>query len=143
MREDARQAGVELGFTTCGTDWLLKLNGLPSPMPTVLLQALKTLANPLSRSGWNRQTSVQSPHRTPIRQLLKTFSEQPQPDSPAGDPQALQALWANARWHGPGHWRLPTTARKHDQNRCNKCRAQPGSLCQPQAFDTGQRSGRT
>ncbi|MBP5097841.1 pyrroloquinoline quinone biosynthesis protein PqqF [Pseudomonas protegens] len=103
LRDDARQAGVELNFTFCGKDWLLKLHGLPSPMPAVLLQALKALGRP-AESFWQEQASVNAEAPLlPIRQLLKAFSEQPQPDSPAQpDPEALQALWASARWDGLG-----------------------------------------
>lgn len=101
LREDARQAGVELNFITCGTDWLLKLHGLPSPMPAVLQQALKALGQP-AESFWLDQASISAEAPLlPIRQLLKVFSEQPQCDNPAQpDPQALQTLWANARWDG-------------------------------------------
>jgi coenzyme PQQ biosynthesis probable peptidase PqqF len=101
LREDARQAGVELNFSACGKDWLLKLQGLPSPMPAVLQQALKALSQP-AESFWLEQASLSAEAPLlPIRQLLKAFNEQPQRDNPAQpDPQALQTLWANARWDG-------------------------------------------
>lgn len=101
LRIDARQAGVELGFSTAGPDWLLTLSGLHALLPAVLQQALKTLSHP-TESFWlqNEATTDQAP-LMPIRQLLKIFSEQPLPSGPSAQcPQTLQALWAGARWDG-------------------------------------------
>lgn len=47
LREDARQAGVDLVFEPCGNQWLLKMVGLQAPMPLVLEHLLTKLGQPL------------------------------------------------------------------------------------------------
>lgn len=97
---DARQAGVELSFSSCGMDWLLQLRGLQQPMPAVLQQALRQLGQPSPEFWQTGRTDVETPPM-PLRQLLKTFAEQPLPDSGTTlNADALQALWATARWDG-------------------------------------------
>jgi len=91
LREQARQAGVELSFDAIGNDGLVKLVGLQEPMPAVL-EALAL--------------SLNQPHATPltqtpmiaIRELLKAL-----PACCAGViPDAGEASWATARWQGLG-----------------------------------------
>lgn len=92
--EEARQAGVEVSFSVSGNEWLLKMNGLQEPMPSVLEHVLKTLTNP--EPGFPQDT----PALTPIRQLLKalpTYILQR-----ANDSSDLQQLWSSARWDGIG-----------------------------------------
>ncbi|MBC2654482.1 pyrroloquinoline quinone biosynthesis protein PqqF [Pseudomonas sp. MSSRFD41] len=97
---DARQAGVELSFSSCGMDWLLQLHGLQQPMPAVLQQALRQLGQPSPEFWQAGRIDVETPPM-PLRQLLETFAEQPLPDSGTTlNAEALQALWATARWDG-------------------------------------------
>ena len=90
LRENARQAGVELSFETTGNDLLVRMVGLHEPMPAVL----EALAHGLSLP----QEAAAAP--TPliaIRQLLKALPAccaKPTCDTPA------DASWADARWHG-------------------------------------------
>ena len=46
LRENARQAGVELSFETIGNDWLVKMVGLHEPMPAVLEVLAQSLNQP-------------------------------------------------------------------------------------------------
>ncbi|WP_460137708.1 pyrroloquinoline quinone biosynthesis protein PqqF [Pseudomonas sp. S1_E04] len=91
LRENARQAGVELAFETSGNDWLVKMVGLHEPLPAVL----EVLARSLS------QAQEDCPAPTPmiaIRALLKAL-----PACCAGaHPEAAEqpASWATARWQG-------------------------------------------
>lgn len=101
LRSDAGEAGVALSFTTSGADWLLKLSGLQQPMPAVLQQALKQLNQPAESFWLQSAATTDDAPLMPIRQLLKAFSEQPQPgELTVAQPQTLQALWAGARWDG-------------------------------------------
>ena len=43
LRENARQAGVELSFETTGNDWQVKMIGLHEPMPAVLEELAQRL----------------------------------------------------------------------------------------------------
>lgn len=72
LREDAHQAGVEFSFSASGNEWLLKLNGLQEPMPSVLEHALKELTKPDAAVSQAESTSVAP---IPIRQLLKALPE--------------------------------------------------------------------
>ncbi len=96
LQQDARAAGVELSFSPCGNDWLLKLQGFQMPMPAILEHALRALATPSTGPLTNAP-----PARPliPIRQLLKRLPEvcQPGSDHVAGD---LQQCWATAQWDG-------------------------------------------
>ncbi|WP_025108600.1 pyrroloquinoline quinone biosynthesis protein PqqF [Pseudomonas sp. H1h] len=94
IREDARQAGIELSLSASGTQWLLKLTGLQEPMPSVLEHALKCLA----------QVDADSPSAEPeaalipIRQLLKALPEHCLPAAAQSDD--AQQLWTTSRWDG-------------------------------------------
>ena len=91
LREQARQAGVELSFETIGPDWLVKMVGLHEPMPAVL----EALAQRLT------QAQPAAPASTPtiaIRELLKAL-----PTCCATTArQDSEASWASARWQGLG-----------------------------------------
>ncbi|MCP2050656.1 UNVERIFIED_ORG: coenzyme PQQ biosynthesis probable peptidase PqqF [Pseudomonas fluorescens] len=89
LRENARQAGVELSFETIGNEWLVKMIGLHEPMPAVL----EALAQCLS------QPPEAAPAATPmiaIRALLKAL-----PTCCSGA-HSGPVSWATARWHGLG-----------------------------------------
>ncbi|MGF6557058.1 coenzyme PQQ biosynthesis probable peptidase PqqF [Pseudomonas sp. S30_BP2TU TE3576] len=95
LREDAHQAGVDFSFSASGNEWLLKLNGLQEPMPTVLEHALKELTKPDAAVSPSESTSVAL---MPIRQLLKAL-----PDHCLGhtaNSDDVQQLWSSARWDG-------------------------------------------
>jgi coenzyme PQQ biosynthesis probable peptidase PqqF len=95
LREDARQAGVDVSFSASGNEWLLKMTGLQEPMPSVLEHALKALTNPDADFSQEHPTSVAL---MPIRQLLKVL-----PDyclAPTAESQDVQQLWSSARWDG-------------------------------------------
>jgi coenzyme PQQ biosynthesis probable peptidase PqqF len=95
LREDARQAGVDVSFSATGNEWLLKMTGLQEPMPTVLEHALSALAKPDTDFP---QVVPASPALMPIRQLLKALPEHcVQHSANSAD---LQQLWSSARWDG-------------------------------------------
>lgn len=93
-QQDAREAGVELSFSTTGHQWLLKLTGLQEPLPSVLEHALKCLT----------QVDADSPHseaETPliaIRQLLKALPEQALESAKTSDD--AKHLWTTSHWDG-------------------------------------------
>ena len=92
LREEARQAGVDVSFTASGTEWLLKMTGLQEPMPVVLEHVLKALAKP-EIAGSQDESALM-----PIRQLLKAL-----PGcclAPCARSDDLQQLWSGARWDG-------------------------------------------
>jgi len=95
LRDDARQAGVELSLSACANEWLLKMTGLQEPMPVVLEHALKELTK--ADLDVLQATPTSTP-LMPIRQLLKALPEHClEHTSESGDWQ--QSL-ANARWDG-------------------------------------------
>ena len=95
LREDARQAGVDLSFSASGNEWLLKLNGLQEPMPAVLEHALKELTKPDVAVSQAESTSVAP---VPIRQLLKALPDHClEHTASSGD---VRQLWSSARWDG-------------------------------------------
>jgi coenzyme PQQ biosynthesis probable peptidase PqqF len=95
LREDARQAGVDLSFSASGNEWLLKLNGLQEPMPGVLEHVLKELTKPDAAGSQTASTSVAL---IPIRQLLKTLPDHCHGRTANSDD--VQQLWSSARWDG-------------------------------------------
>jgi coenzyme PQQ biosynthesis probable peptidase PqqF len=95
LREDAHQAGVDFSFSASGNEWLLKLNGLQEPMPSVLEHVLKELTKPDAAVSQAESTNVAL---IPIRQLLKAL-----PDHCLGhtaNSDDVQTLWSSARWDG-------------------------------------------
>ncbi|MCP1443044.1 coenzyme PQQ biosynthesis probable peptidase PqqF [Pseudomonas sp. GGS8] len=95
LREDARQAGVDVSFSASGNEWLLKLTGLQEPMPTVLEHVLKALTKPDARFSQEEPTTIPL---MPIRQLLKALPESCLEHTTTSDD--LQQLWSSARWDG-------------------------------------------
>ncbi|MFJ7311161.1 pyrroloquinoline quinone biosynthesis protein PqqF [Pseudomonas sp. NPDC098747] len=93
-QDDAREAGVELSFSTAGNQWLLKLTGLQEPMPMVLEHALKCLTHVDADSA---KGEPETP-LIPIRQLLKALPEQCLPSVETSD--NAQHLWTTSRWDG-------------------------------------------
>ncbi|ONH51971.1 coenzyme PQQ biosynthesis probable peptidase PqqF [Pseudomonas cedrina] len=89
LRENARQAGVELSFESLGKDSLVKMIGLQEPMPAVL----DALAQRL-----NQPQEVQSTDSAmiAIRALLKVLPA----CCSTVDPQPVS--WATAHWQGLG-----------------------------------------
>ena len=95
LREQARQAGVELSCETIATDWQVKMHGLHEPMPAVL----EALARCLSDSDEPLPPTAPVP-MIAIRELLKAL-----PACCAGvqpEPQETTASWATARWQALG-----------------------------------------
>lgn len=93
--EDARQAGVEVSFSASSNEWLLKMTGLPEPMPTILEHALQQLTT-LDEAALLEEPSEVA--QIPIRQLLKALPDHCLP--PAVQSDDLQQLWSTARWDG-------------------------------------------
>lgn len=90
LRENARQAGVEISFETVGHDWLMKLVGLHDPMPAVL----EALAQSLNQA--HEAPSTNTP-MIAIRELLKAL-----PAFLTAHPLDSKASWATARWQAQG-----------------------------------------
>ena len=92
--DEARQAGVELSFTTTGNQWLLKLTGLQEVIPVVLEHALKNLTqvDADSLSGEAEAALI------PIRQLLKALPERCLQSVTESDD--ANHLWTTSRWDG-------------------------------------------
>ena len=98
VREDARQAGVDVSLEPSGHQWLLKLIGLQAPIPLVLEHVLTKLAQPLPMA--------QAVHETPpmpIRHLLKALPDHCRHNRQASAlpmPDNDQSVWTTARWDG-------------------------------------------
>ena len=91
---DARQAGVELSFSTAGNQWLLKVTGLQDTLSAVLEHGLKSL----TQVGVDSAKGEPQPALIPIRQLLKVLPEQCLPV--AGESDDAAHLWTTSRWDG-------------------------------------------
>ena len=114
LRENARQAGVELSFETIGNDFLVKMVGLHQPMPAVL----DVLAQSLS------QPPEAAPAATPmiaIRALLKALP------ACCTDTRSGPASWATARWHGLG-FGLPAVCEAAIKFAAARLPGQPASI---------------
>ncbi|AHL36309.1 peptidase M16 [Pseudomonas brassicacearum] len=95
LREDARQAGVDVTFEPVGNQWLLKLVGLQAPLPLVLEHILTQLDEPLPMVQPRTEVPLM-----PIRHLLKELPKHCQQNV---QPPALplpDSMWATARWDG-------------------------------------------
>lgn len=89
LRENARQAGVDVSFECLGSHELVKMVGLQEPIPAVLEVLARSLSEP-------HAAPAVSPPMIAIRTLLKALpacctSTMPEP-----------ASWATARWQGLG-----------------------------------------
>ncbi|RMP60794.1 hypothetical protein ALQ18_02079 [Pseudomonas marginalis pv. marginalis] len=120
LREQARQAGVELSCETTGNDWWVKMIGLHEPMPAVL----DALASSLNHTD----AHVAQPAAAPmiaIRALLKAL--------PAcctavnAQASATPASWASARWQGLGAG-LPAACEAAIKTAAARLPGQPASL---------------
>lgn len=94
VSDDARQAGVELSFSTTGNQWLLKVTGLQDILPSVLEHALKHLTQVDADSA----PSEPEAQLIPIRQLLKALPEHCLARTESSDDAAH--LWTTSRWDG-------------------------------------------
>jgi coenzyme PQQ biosynthesis probable peptidase PqqF len=98
LREDARQAGVDIAFEPSGQQWLLKLLGLQAPMPLVLEHLLTKLGQPLPPVPARDDAPL-----IPIRQLLRELPNHCQ-QNPRSSSQPSsgsdQGVWAHAHWDG-------------------------------------------
>lgn len=122
LREQARQAGVELSCETIATDWQVKMHGLHEPMPAVL----EALARCLSDSDEPLPPTAPVP-MIAIRELLKALPAccagvQPQPQ-----PQETTASWATARWQALGAG-LPPACEAAIKAAAARLPGQPASL---------------
>ncbi len=94
VSDEARQAGVELSFSTTGNQWLLKVTGLQDILPSVLEHALKHLTQVDADSA---RSEPEEP-LMPIRQLLKALPEHGLQSLTTSDDAAH--LWTTSRWNG-------------------------------------------
>lgn len=95
VREEARQAGVDVIFEASAHQWLLKLVGLQAPLPLVLEHVLAKLAQPLPMA----QAGEEIPP-IPIRQLLKALPNHRRQTSTLPMPDNDRNLWTTAHWDG-------------------------------------------
>ncbi|MBT2297076.1 pyrroloquinoline quinone biosynthesis protein PqqF [Pseudomonas fluorescens] len=98
LREDARQAGVEVTFESCANQWLLKLVGLQAPMPLVLEHILTKLEQPLPPVPARSETPLM-----PIRHLLKELPNHCQRNAQSSAlalPESAPDVWTTAHWDG-------------------------------------------
>jgi coenzyme PQQ biosynthesis probable peptidase PqqF len=98
LREDARQAGVDIALEPSGEQWLLKLLGLQAPMPLVLEHLLTKLGQPLP-PGPARDDAPLIPIRQLLCELPNHCQQTPRP-SAQPLPDSDQGAWANAHWDG-------------------------------------------
>jgi predicted Zn-dependent peptidase len=98
LANQAKQAGVDLEFSTYGNFWQLKLAGIDAPMPDVLRDALGVMGavdeSSIAQSG---DTSAE-PALMPIRQLLKVLPDFYLNSQPFGKVANVQAFMAATRW---------------------------------------------
>ncbi|QXQ18352.1 pyrroloquinoline quinone biosynthesis protein PqqF [Pseudomonas tolaasii] len=91
LRENARQAGLDISLETIGHDWRVTLVGLHELMPAVLEALAHQLSQPLEAP----------PATTPlmaIRELLKALPA----CSVAAGSEVREVSWTTARWQGMG-----------------------------------------
>lgn len=89
LRENARQAGVDLSFESLGNDGRVKMVGLQEPIPAVLDVLAQSLSEP-------QEAPAVAPSMIAIRALLKALPACCTATSPES------AGWATARWQGLG-----------------------------------------
>ncbi|WP_339531995.1 pyrroloquinoline quinone biosynthesis protein PqqF [Pseudomonas mucidolens] len=138
LRENARQAGVELSFEASGNAWQLKMSGLHDPMPAILEQLARSLLQP-DEQRWQAALPRPVP-MIAIRELLKAL-----PACCAGaQPGTTQAhlgdrpgMWSNARWHGLAAG-LPTACEQAIRHAAARLPGQPAALEAPAWFLNGQ-----
>lgn len=89
LRENARQAGVDLSVERLGNDGLVRMVGLQEPIPAVLEVLAQRLAQP-------QEAQAVAPPMIAIRTLLKALPAYCSARTPE------PASWATARWQGLG-----------------------------------------
>lgn len=97
---DAQEAGITLAFTSYGNFWQLKLTGMAEPIPAVLEQALRALAQPTEETLARYGQPNEEPAPMLIRQLLRTLPDHYLNSGVMSQTQDLQRVWADARWAG-------------------------------------------
>ena len=131
LREQARQAGVELSCETIGNDWRVNMHGLHEPMPAVL----EALARSLSSSDAHL-SSPTPPPMIAIRELLKAL-----PACCVGvsaDSSETPASWSTAHWQGLGAG-LPAACEAAIKIAAARLPGQPANIqCTPEVLN-GQR----
>ncbi|KRP73355.1 pyrroloquinoline quinone biosynthesis protein PqqF [Pseudomonas paralactis] len=131
LREQARQAGVELSCETIGNDWRVNIHGLHEPMPAVL----EALARCLSSSDVHLLPPTPTP-MIAIRELIKAL-----PACCAGvsaDSSGAPASWSTAHWQGLGAG-LPAGCEAAIKIAAARLPGQPNTIqCTPEVLD-GQR----
>ncbi|KAA0950172.1 MULTISPECIES: pyrroloquinoline quinone biosynthesis protein PqqF [unclassified Pseudomonas] len=134
VRENARQAGVEVTFEAVGNDWLLKLIGLHEPMPAVLEQLSRVLTQPDERA-WQMTLHTPAP-LIAIRQLLKVFTHSAAASLPVSLSD-LQSLWSTATWDGLGTG-IPEACQIAIKSVAGRLPGQPASIAQQAESIAGQ-----
>ncbi len=94
LQEHAQQAGVDVSFSHVQHDWLLRLQGLPAPLPAVLEHALARLA----ALPWRTAPVAPAVAQMAIRRLLDCLPGHCQGAVQAGE--AIGGGWSTAQWHG-------------------------------------------
>lgn len=89
LREDARQAGVDVSLENLGSHWLVKMVGLQEPIPAVLEVLAQRLGDP-------QDAPAAPPPMIAIRELLKTLP------ACCTTTTSETASWNSARWQGLG-----------------------------------------
>ncbi|MGC6368141.1 pyrroloquinoline quinone biosynthesis protein PqqF [Pseudomonas sp. K2I15] len=121
LRENARQAGVELSFETIGNHWQLKMVGLHEPMPAVLTEVARSLTQLDEKAGAPRSAAPPMA----IRQLLKALPECCAGITPT-NPTAHQDRWSTARWQGLAVG-LPASCEEAIKSAAGKLPGQPAT----------------
>lgn len=89
LRDNARQAGVDVSFENLGSHWRVKMVGLQEPIPAVLEVLAQRLGEP-------QEAQAAAPPMIAIRELLKTLP------ACCTSTTSEPASWDSARWHGLG-----------------------------------------
>ncbi|PQZ85036.1 MULTISPECIES: pyrroloquinoline quinone biosynthesis protein PqqF [Pseudomonas] len=127
LREQARQAGVDISFETVGNDWQVKMSGLHEPMPAIV----EALAQGLNQA---QETPVAPAPLIAIRELLKAL-----PACCAGlTPKSDAASWTTARWQGLALG-LPAACEAMIKSAALRLPGQPAMLERQPADVAGQR----
>ncbi len=127
LREQARQAGVDISFETVGNDWQVKMSGLHEPMPAIV----EALAQGLNQA---QETSVAPAPLIAIRELLKALPACCASLTPKSD----AASWTTARWQGLALG-LPAACEAMIKSAALRLPGQPAMLERQPADVAGQR----
>jgi coenzyme PQQ biosynthesis probable peptidase PqqF len=104
LQSEAAQAGFALSLSSTAVGWTLSCSGVANALPGLFAEALAQLRHPAPQA-W-RQAPDAPAALIPIRELLAQLPRQlsgaigpSDPDTPA-TAEALDELWAKARWQG-------------------------------------------